>query len=71
MIGDGDLRLEPVGPEARPAAAPPTSEDRQNDEKRRILDALEQTNWNRSRAAEVLGMPRRTFYRRLKEYGIQ
>jgi serine/threonine-protein kinase PknK len=39
-------------------------------EKARILEALEQNQWNRVRAAEQLGMPRRTFYRRLKDYGI-
>jgi transcriptional regulator with GAF, ATPase, and Fis domain len=39
-------------------------------EKDRILAALTETNWNRVKAAEVVGMPRRTFYRRLKEYGI-
>ncbi|MFO0711193.1 MAG: sigma-54-dependent Fis family transcriptional regulator [Sandaracinus sp.] len=39
-------------------------------EKRKILEALEAASWNRVRAAKNLGMPRRTFYRRLKEYGI-
>jgi DNA-binding NtrC family response regulator len=39
-------------------------------EKQRILDALEQVNWNKVKAATVLGMPRRTLYRRLKEYGL-
>jgi transcriptional regulator with GAF, ATPase, and Fis domain len=40
-------------------------------ERDRILQALSSSNWNRVRAAEIVGMPRRTFYRRLKEYGIQ
>ena len=40
-------------------------------EKDRILQALGAANWNRVRAAELVGLPRRTFYRRLKEYGIQ
>lgn len=39
-------------------------------ERQRILDALEQVNWNKVRAAMVLGMPRRTLYRRLREYGL-
>ncbi len=39
-------------------------------ERQRIIDALEQVNWNKVRAATVLGMPRRTLYRRLKEYGL-
>jgi DNA-binding NtrC family response regulator len=41
------------------------------DEKARIAEALAACNWNRVRAAEMLGMPRRTFYRRLKQYQLQ
>lgn len=41
------------------------------DERDRIVSALEETGWNRVKAARLLDMPRRTFYRRLKEYGIQ
>ncbi len=40
-------------------------------EKERILEALTSCNWNRAKAAQICGMPRRTFYRRLKKYGIQ
>jgi transcriptional regulator with GAF, ATPase, and Fis domain len=40
-------------------------------EKDRILAALASCNWNRVRAAELAGIPRRTFYRRLKKFGIQ
>ena len=32
--------------------------------------ALTRCNWNRVQAAKMIGVPRRTFYRRLKEYGI-
>ncbi len=39
-------------------------------ERQRILDALERHGWNRVKAATALGMPRRTFYRRLSEFGI-
>jgi len=31
---------------------------------------LEHVLWNRVQAAKLIGIPRRTFYRRLKEYGI-
>jgi len=48
-----------------------TADDRRAREKRRILDALEAHGWNRSKAAEALGMPRRTFYRRLSDHDIQ
>lgn len=40
-------------------------------EKDRIIDALKACNWNRVKAAELSGIPRRTFYRRLREYKIQ
>jgi len=40
-------------------------------ERERILQALERAGWNRLQAAKICGIPRRTFYRRLKEYGIQ
>jgi DNA-binding NtrC family response regulator len=40
-------------------------------ERERILAALSSCNWNRVKAAQMVGLPRRTFYRRLKEYGIQ
>ena len=41
------------------------------DEPKRILAALEQTGGNRRRAAELLGMSRATFYRRLKSLGLK
>jgi DNA-binding NtrC family response regulator len=40
------------------------------DERTRILNALAQCGQNRVKAAQLLGIPRRTFYRRLSEYGI-
>ncbi|WAH36201.1 sigma-54 interaction domain-containing protein [Alicyclobacillus dauci] len=36
----------------------------------KILEALKQTNYNRSKAIELLGISRRTFYQRIKKYGI-
>jgi DNA-binding NtrC family response regulator len=39
-------------------------------ERERILSALAACNWNRVQAAKMIGVPRRTFYRRLKEFGI-
>ncbi len=39
-------------------------------EKRAILRALEQANGNRSKAAEILGIPRSTFYIKLARYKI-
>jgi serine/threonine-protein kinase PknK len=47
-----------------------TPEEFKQADKDRILGALTQAGWNRLKAAELLGVPRRTFYRRLREYGI-
>jgi serine/threonine-protein kinase PknK len=63
---------------ARSASSLPPSEavlvsnldDHRQVEKQRILAALESCGWNRVRAAQQLGMPRRTFYRRLADYSI-
>ena len=49
-----------VGPSS---LAPPT-------EKERMLDALEKSIWNQSAAAKLLGMPRRTFVKRLAQYDL-
>lgn len=74
-IDAADLDL-PAGPSAVPARAAPRSpdprsrEEHKSAERERILDALSRSNWNRVKAAELVGIPRRTFYRRLKEYDI-
>ncbi len=39
-------------------------------ERQRILDALEASDGNQTRAAEVLGMPRRTLIARIEAYGL-
>lgn len=79
IIHADDLNL----PTARRIAARPSRQtpkqrlssdhftERDRDERARILEALDRTGWNRARAAQVLGMPRRTFYRRLQHYGLQ
>jgi len=48
-----------------------TLSEHERTERKRIVQALEETGWNRVKAAKLLDMPRRTFYRRLKDYGIQ
>ena len=52
----------PAGP--APAAQPP-------DERQRILAALDACAWNQTRAAERLGISRRTLVDCLGRYGIQ
>lgn len=35
-----------------------------------IIQALERTDWNKAKAAQLLGISRRTIYRKIKEYNI-
>ena len=35
-----------------------------------ILEALEKTAWNKAKAARLLGISRRTLYRKMEEYKI-
>jgi serine/threonine-protein kinase PknK len=62
--------LSPRGARPQPKRKGTVSEHRR-DERERIIEALRACNWNRVKAAELSGIPRRTFYRRLREYGIQ
>jgi len=81
-IGVADLA---VGTAAPPAPAPPAppipdatpppadsplAEQLAAVERQRILAALEAFGGNQTRAAESLGMPRRTFVKRLEAYGL-
>jgi DNA-binding NtrC family response regulator len=55
--------------ESRPGAVQSMT-DFKDTERERILSALSACNWNRVQASKMIGVPRRTFYRRLKQYGI-
>jgi DNA-binding NtrC family response regulator len=70
---DSEQRSIPSGAGPAHAAATErrTLSEHHRTERDRIIDALRECNWNRVKAAERSGIPRRTFYRRLKEYGIQ
>jgi transcriptional regulator with GAF, ATPase, and Fis domain len=78
QIEPEDLSIPETTREVRPSVAPRESEQpasnlqaHRQSEKDKILAALEKSGWNRLQAAKLCGIPRRTFYRRLKEYGIQ
>ena len=42
-----------------------------NDEKKRILEALAHTGNNKSKAAKLLGIDRKTLYNKLSQYEIE
>jgi DNA-binding NtrC family response regulator len=63
-----DLRSRPPPSGSAPRAA--SKAEFKAGERERILSALSACNWNRVQAAKMIGVPRRTFYRRLKEFGI-
>ena len=48
----------------------PTPSDQPLDEKDEILQALDQTRWNRTAAAKVLGMTFRQLRYRIKKYEL-
>jgi transcriptional regulator with AAA-type ATPase domain len=52
------------------APGPAGLDGRQEDERRRIVEALERCVWNQTYAAELLGISRRTLVTRLQRYGI-
>ena len=65
-----ELAIEP-GRALRPSSADLGNYESFKDAERdRILATLNTHGWNRAKAARALGMARRTFYRRLKEYRI-
>ncbi len=85
LIADGRIDVEDLalaGPASLPTtsvprtAAPNATTPMLTDElvaleKQRIVDALAAHGGNQTRAADSLGMPRRTFVKRLAQYGIQ
>lgn len=49
---------------------PPCFKDLKAEESLSIQRVLEQTSWNKARAARLLGVSRRTLYRKIKDYKI-
>jgi serine/threonine-protein kinase PknK len=73
VLSDGEeIRASDVDLGRADAArrGPRRTSGRAHGERAFIVAALEQTGWNAVRAARDLGMPRATFYRRLKALGL-
>jgi len=69
IAGLGDLPSELL--ELPPAPKPKQTVREPDDERERVLAALEKCGGNRSRASRVLGISRATLYRRLEAFGIR
>jgi transcriptional regulator with PAS, ATPase and Fis domain len=78
-VGEGTGQIEPEelfvtsSPPPKPTTALPPkgyTTDALGDEEARIIEALERHKWNRTKAAEELGIPRRTFYRKIDKMGL-
>src|SRR6185295_20104352 len=66
-LPDNAVAVRPV-PQEQPFADLPTLDDL---ERRYLLHVLEAANGNRTRAAEILGIDRRTLYRMAERFGIE
>ncbi len=82
VVGPEDLPPEVVQPAVTPAASPvpgdsgapqPVIPERtwEEHEKAKILEALQRSNWNITRSAQLLGMTFRTLQYRLEKFGIR
>jgi transcriptional regulator with PAS, ATPase and Fis domain len=56
--------------EERPSEGKRLRETVQDLEKGAIVRALEQTRWNKSKAASLLGVSRRALFRRMQKFGL-
>ena len=80
LCGDGPLKAEHLElhaaatPATSPAAAPPTSgklgDEVKELERRRVVEALEKSNGNQTRAAELLGISRRSLIEKLDAFNL-
>ncbi|WP_390180027.1 helix-turn-helix domain-containing protein [Odoribacter splanchnicus] len=68
LIAEGKtVSVEDLGLPQRVAIKPASNEE---DEREKIINALEATKYNKTRAAEKLDMHRSTLHEKLKKYGI-
>jgi DNA-binding NtrC family response regulator len=66
----GVVRIEDLPPEVAASASPGDVVAPPDDEKSRVLRAIQEAGGNRSEAARRLGISRATLYRRLAELGL-
>ena len=73
-VMSSDPYSDQIPPDQKAGTLPAEKQDHQavmvETEKNLIIKALEVHQWNRKKAAEHTGIPLRSFYRKLKRYGI-
>lgn len=71
-FADGLTPASAPADEAAPQAQAPASLHLRNsdEERERIIEALQQTKYNKSKAAQLLGVDRKTLYNKIKQYGL-
>lgn len=71
-FADGLTTASAPADEAAPQAQAPASLHLRNsdEERERIIEALQQTKYNKSKAAQLLGVDRKTLYNKIKQYGL-
>lgn len=71
-FADGLIPASAPADEAAPQAQAPASLHLRNsdEERERIIEALQQTKYNKSKAAQLLGVDRKTLYNKIKQYGL-
>jgi DNA-binding NtrC family response regulator len=70
LILADDLRLGPSEPPRAASHSLSLKEILAETERRVIEEALTQTRWNRTRAAELMGISRRQLFDKIQEYGL-
>ena len=66
-----DLPAEVTQAQAECSATPPSDDALASIQRSHVLDVLHRAQGNKSRAARLLGVDRRSLYRLLEKYGIQ
>ncbi len=72
LCRDSTITLSDLPPELgdQPWAALDIVPDVSRDVQRLLLEALEKAGWNKAKAARLLGINRKTLYRKLEKYGL-
>jgi transcriptional regulator with GAF, ATPase, and Fis domain len=70
LCGGSTITLDELPGDLSEKAAPAPGGARQKTAPQGLLQALEKAGWNKSKAARLLGVDRRTVYRKMEEFGI-